>query len=58
MDAKFKSDPYNPLNRTIQESDVLNIMNTLNLSDHRVNDISLYQTSFVHKSYTNLKDYE
>ena len=58
MDAKFKSDPYNPLNRTIQESDVLNIMNTLNLSDHRVNDISLYQTAFVHKSYTNLKDYE
>ena len=56
--TKFKSDPYNSLNRCIQESDVLSIMNSLGFARYKVSDIGIYQRAFVHKSYTMLKDYE
>ena len=56
-DAKFKSDPYNSRNHLIQESDILNCMKSIGIS-HKVNDISIYQKAFVHKSYTQLPDYE
>ena len=55
--AKFKSDPYNSSNCYIQASDVLNVMKSLGLSCE-INDLSVYQKAFVHKSYTELKDYE
>jgi ribonuclease-3 len=55
--AKFKSDPYNSSNCYIQASDVLNVMKSLGLSC-KINDLSVYQKAFVHKSYTELKDYE
>ena len=58
MDTKFKSDPYNSSNKNLSETDVLNIMKSLNIQDFKVNNLSLYQQSFVHKSYTELKDYE
>ena len=58
MDStKFKSDPYNSSNCYIQASDVLNVMKSLGLSC-KINDLSIYQRAFVHKSYTELKDYE
>ena len=58
MDStKFKSDPYNSSNCYIQASDVLNVMKSLGLSC-KINDLSVYQKAFVHKSYTELKDYE
>jgi len=58
MDTKFKSDPYNSSNALLSENDVLNIMKSLNIQDFKVHNLSLYQQSFVHKSYTTLKDYE
>ena len=58
METKFKADPYNSSNFLIQENDILNIMNSLNIQDFKINNLSFYQQSFVHKSYTELKDYE
>lgn len=54
---KFKANPYNSNNILIQSSDVIDIMNNLNMDDFKVNNISLYQTSFVHNSYTKLLSY-
>ena len=55
---RFKSNPYNPSNIFIQESDIINIMNTLNINDFTITDISNYQRAFIHKSYCSMKDYE
>ena len=57
MDKKFKANPYNPNNRLIQSSDIINIMKYLNINNFKINDIKLYQTSFVHNSYTKLLSY-
>ena len=57
MDKKFKANPYNPNNRLIQSSDIINIMKSLNINNFKINDIKLYQTSFVHNSYTKLLSY-
>jgi len=57
-DDKFKSDPYNPKNIFLNIDDVNNIMKSLNINNFKCNNLSLYQTAFVHKSYTELKDYE
>jgi ribonuclease-3 len=46
-----KVDPYNLNNKLIKSNDIVNIMETLNISNFKVNDILLYQTSFIHKSY-------
>jgi ribonuclease III len=56
--SRFKSDPYNPNNFLIQHSDVMNIMKNLHIHDFKINDIRLYQTAFIHKSYCTMKDYE
>jgi len=58
MDKKFKANPYNKNNFLIQESDIINIMKSLNINDFKMNDLSLYQKCFIHKSYCKLKDYE
>ena len=55
---KFKANPYNNNNSLITETDVVNIMNSLNINDFKPNNISFYQLSFIHKSYCKLKDYE
>ena len=55
--SKFKSNPYNSRNCLIQASDVLSVMNSMDISC-KIHDISIYQKAFVHKSYTLLKDYE
>ena len=57
MDDKFKSNPYNPKNNFITQDDIINIMKNLNISNFKCNNLSLYQTAFIHKSYTQLKDY-
>lgn len=57
MENKFKSDPYNSRNRKIQVDEILNLMKSLDI-EYQVNDLSLFQTAFIHKSYTNLQDYE
>ena len=54
---KFKSNPYNSNNKLIQSSDVIHIMKSLTMNNFKINDISLYQTSFVHNSYTKLLSY-
>ena len=46
-----KVNPYNSNNKLITINDIVNIMETLNISNFKVNDILLYQTSFIHKSY-------
>ena len=58
MEDKFKSNPYNSKNVFLTHDDVSNIMKSLNITNFKCNNLSLYQTAFVHKSYTQLKDYE
>lgn len=53
----FKKNPYNVNNRLITESDIINIMKSLNINDFKINNIVLYQTSFIHKSYCRLPEY-
>ena len=56
--TKFKSDPYNSSNSLLCESDVMNIMKSLNIHNFSINNLSIYQQAFVHKSYCTMKDYE
>lgn len=58
MDNKFKSDPYNNINKLITSDEVLNILNKLNIQDYKIKDLSLFQKAFVHSSYCEMKDYE
>jgi len=46
-----KVNPYNQSNKLITPDVITNIMETLNISNFKINDILLYQRSFVHKSY-------
>lgn len=55
---KFKANPYNPSNKLISEKDIINIMQSLNINDFKINNLSFYQTAFIHKSYCNMVDYE
>ena len=55
---KFKSNPFNSLNSLIQETDINNIIKTYNINDFKINNIKLYQTAFIHKSYCKMKLYE
>ena len=55
---KFSANPYNKNNFLIKETDIINIMKLFGIHDFKVNDIKLYQTSFIHKSYCPMKDYE
>ena len=54
---KFKADPYNVSNKLIQSSDIINIMKNLNINDFKINNLQLYQTAFIHKSYCDMIDY-
>ena len=53
---KFKSNPYNSSNELINSDEIINIMSQLNINNFQVNNIKLYQTSFIHKSYCVMKD--
>ena len=55
---KFKSNPYNSLNKLVSKNDITNILKNININDFKLNNIQLYQTAFVHKSYCHMKDYE
>lgn len=55
---KFKSNPYNNSNFLIDKQSVLNILNSCELKNININNISLYQKAFIHKSYCHMKDYE
>ena len=55
---KFKSNPYNFNNNLIESNDIINIMKSLNINDFKINNLSLYQKAFIHKSYCKLMDYE
>ena len=44
---KFKSNPYNSSNKLVSEILSLNIMKTLNIKDFKINNLSLYQISFL-----------
>ena len=46
-----KVNPYNQHNKLINQNDIVNIMETLNISNFKVNNILLYHTAFIHKSY-------
>ena len=45
-----KVNPFNQHNKLINTNDIVNIMETLNINDFKINNI-LYQRSFIHKSY-------
>lgn len=57
MDKKFKANPYNKNNFLINFSDVVNIMQSLDINDFKVNDINHYRKAFIHESYTTNIDY-
>jgi ribonuclease-3 len=57
-ETKFKNNPYHFTNRHIDESDVVNIMKSLNINNFKLNNLDFYKTAFIHKSYCKLKDYE
>jgi ribonuclease-3 len=57
MEKKFSVNPYNKNNILINLDDIIDIMNKLNINDFKINDLSKYQTAFIHKSYTRLEDY-
>ena len=47
-----KVNPYNQHNKLINTNDIVNIMETLNINDFKINDILFIpKRSFVHKSY-------
>ena len=46
-----KVNPFNLNNKLINPTDIINIMETLNINNFKVNNILLYQTAFIHKSY-------
>lgn len=46
-----KVNPYNSNNKLITQTDIINIMETLNINNFKINDILLYETAFIHKSY-------
>ena len=46
-----KVNPFNQNNKLINPNDIINIMETLNINNFKVNNILLYQTAFIHKSY-------
>jgi len=46
-----KTNPYNQNNKLVTENDIINIMETLNINDFKINNILLYQRSFIHTSY-------
>lgn len=54
---KFTANPYNKNNKLIECSDIINIMNKHNINNLKINNINIYQTAFVHKSYCKLSDY-
>ena len=56
--TKFKANPYNLNNRLITLNDITNIMEKLNINDFSTTNLKLYQKSFIHKSYCNMRDYE
>jgi len=56
--VRFKANPYNPLNRLVTETDIQEVFASLLLPCPKISDISLYQKAFIHKSYSQLKDYE
>ena len=52
------TDPYNFSNKLLSLHDITTIMERLHIHDCKINDIELYQRSFIHKSYCHMKDYE
>ena len=46
-----KVNPFNLNNKLINPTDIINVMETLNINNFKVNNILLYQTAFIHKSY-------
>ena len=52
------TDPYNFSNKLLSLRDINTILERLHIHDCKINDIELYQRSFIHKSYCHMKDYE
>ena len=57
MENKFSANPYNFNNKLISVNDIINIMKKLNINDFMTENIQLYQTAFIHKSYCKMLDY-
>lgn len=57
MEKKFSENPYNVKNKYITTEVIIDIMNKLNISDYKINNLEIYQRAFVHKSYIKLDDY-
>jgi ribonuclease III len=62
---KFKANPYNKNNTLVDEETIYTLFTDLGLMKDeyfhkifKINNISLYQSAFVHTSYTRLKDYD
>ena len=49
--------PYNPVNKKIRYQDINNILNKLDIR-LKINNLNIYQSSLLHKSYTFKNNYE
>ena len=49
------TDPYNFSNKLLSLHDITTIMERLHIHDCKINDIELYQRSFIHKSYCHIQ---
>lgn len=56
--TKFKSNPFNSSNFLISFDQIMNIMKSVNIHNFKINNLHIYQTAFIHKSYCFMKDYE
>ena len=56
--SKFKSNPFNSNNSLISFDQIMNIMKSVDIHNFKINNLSMYQTAFIHKSYCFMKDYE
>jgi len=54
-DGKIKINPYNVNNKLINKDDLQAIFNSVGVDNIKINDLSIYQLAFSHKSYCTKK---
>ena len=50
--------PYNPSNKLVTKENIQGFLSDVGINSFTINNLVLYQTAFVHKSYCPIKEYE
>ena len=56
MDKKELQNPYNINNKPITKKNIFAIFNLIGMTNIPINDLKIYQQSFIHKSYEKKKN--